>query len=183
MGITLEKGNPHLRVQDVLTGVVAQQLEQLPTWLLLTLPLFRSLDKIEDDWEKIFASSPSAVEFFPRDMQWIVVRYTLPSLPQQPRRRLNLDIRLRLRRGRPQWHVSRMEQDPNAKNPSDEFNKILKQKVWGVNGPGWKGLVTGAAADPDTGIEPLLILIDSAVRGLLGVRLQSTQHAQTTGGA
>ncbi len=170
MGITLERGNPHLRVKDVLARVVRQQLEQLPTWLLLTLPLFRSLDKIEDDWERYFVHQQGTVEFFPRDMQWIVIRYTLPSPQQQPRRRLNLDIRLRPRRGRLQWHVARMEQDPNAKNPNDEFNKILRQHVWSTSGTGWKGLMTGAAAEANEGVESLLLLIDTTIRGLLPTR-------------
>ncbi len=182
MGITLQKGNPHLRVKDILARIVAQQLEQLPLWLLLTLPLFRALDKIEEDWEKICLNTPANVEFFPRDLQWVVVRYTLPTPPQQPRRRLNLDVRMRPRRGRLQWHVTRVEQDPNAKNPNDDFNKILKQKVWSGHGQGWKGLMTGAAADPHTGIEPLLGLIDSTIRSLLAKWLQQTQQ-HTAGGS
>lgn len=177
MGITLERGNPHLRVKDVLAKVVRQQLEQLPTWLLLTLPMFRSLDKIEDDWERYFVNQQGTVEFFPRDMQWMVIRYTLPNPPQQPRRRLNLDIRLRPRRGKLQWHVARMEQDPNAKNPNDEFNKILKQDVWSKNGLGWKGLMTGAAADPNVGVEPLLLQIDATIRKHLNPRAHTGPSA------
>ncbi|KAH8880682.1 MED14-domain-containing protein [Thozetella sp. PMI_491] len=175
MSITLEKGNPHLRVKDILSRLIAHQLEQLPLWLQLTLPLFRALDKMDDDWEKIYLNNQGTLEYFPRDLQWIVIRYTLPGPPQQIRRRFNLDVRMRPRRGKLQWHVTRLEHEPAAKNPNDEFNRILKQKVWSNHGQGWKGLMTGAAADPHTGIEPLLGLIDSTIRAMLAVRLQPSQ--------
>lgn len=179
--IKLEKGNPHLRVLDYLRQAASSpSFESLPTWFLATLPLFRGLDKIEDAWEPIAMKNEGSFQAFHKGLNWVTIRFALATPLGAPRRMVGLDIKPRIRKGKTMWHVYRPDitggggsaawADPSAaiKSRNDEFDKVLKEKVWSTNAEGIRVLGMGAAADMETGIEPLLSMIDAAIRSLVG---------------
>ncbi|OLN88125.1 Mediator of RNA polymerase II transcription subunit 14 [Colletotrichum chlorophyti] len=161
--MSLERGNPHLRVLDLFTTLVniRDGLKALIVYMPLLLPILRALESIESKWEVLESTDQGRVEVFPRTVDWIAIRYTLPSPTGQPRI-LVLDIRSRMRRGEVWWNFSRAT--PNGPLPLDEeFNKVLKS-VWESHGDGWRGLMTGAAARPGPSTMELLTKLDDAVR-------------------
>ncbi|KAK0631970.1 mediator complex subunit MED14-domain-containing protein [Immersiella caudata] len=168
--ISMEKGNPHLRVLDYLKSEAdSSAFENLPAWLLWSLPLFRGIEKIEELWTSTAVKNEGVFQAIHKRPSWANLRFTL-----SPRRVLNLDIRYQDRRGRMVWHVTRSEPtgpaneaNPGTPRRSDEFDRVL-QKVWHAQANGIKGLGTSAAADPEKGIEKLLSMIDAAVRSLVG---------------
>jgi mediator of RNA polymerase II transcription subunit 14 len=76
------------------------------------------------------------------------------------------------------WHVTRSDCDPNARNENDDFNKVLKQRVWSASGSGFKGLSTGAAAHPDQGIENLIALIGETILSMVSTPPPSRPQLQ-----
>jgi mediator of RNA polymerase II transcription subunit 14 len=176
--ITLEKGNPHLRVLDMLKKLANSPaaFEYLPSWLTLTLPLFRSLGKMEDSWENIMMSDEGILEIFHKSLDWVTIRYRLPG-PGNRTRELRLDLRLLPRRGESYWHMSRV--DAGKDDQADEYSKALS-RVWNGRGKQWKGLSTCAAADLNSGIEELLTTLDDAVRAL--VSTPAAPASQTSAG-
>ena len=58
--VKLEKGNPHLRVLNCITNIArSAHFDTLPKIMLLTLPLYRGLDKMEDEWSSITLLNPN----------------------------------------------------------------------------------------------------------------------------
>ncbi|KAK4240010.1 glucose-6-phosphate dehydrogenase [Achaetomium macrosporum] len=165
--VVLEKDNPHFRVIDFLRATAnSAQAKGIPTWLALTLPLFRALERLQDVWDPVYANGRGAgCWILHKSLDWVTLRFTFGP-PKG--RRLQLDIKAREREGKLMWHVSRPLTDINAHNENDEFNQILAQRVWSVNGDGFKGLMTGAAADWEHGIENLLALISDTVLSMVG---------------
>lgn len=158
--VILEQGNPHLRVIDYLRSAAnSNEFQALPAWLILTLPLFRALDQLEDSWQDAVASQQGSLYVFHKAPAWVTLRFALPS----GNRRVNLDIRPRTRKGGLQWFMTRAQTDPEAKNENDGFNVALKQNVWSASGKGYKGLMTGSSATPDHGIENLMALLGRAM--------------------
>lgn len=159
----LEKGNPHLRVLDLLTTLVNTQdgLKALTVYMPLLLPILRTLEGIESKWEALESTNQGRVEVFARSIDWIAVRYTLPSPTGQPRI-LVLEIRSKMRRHEVWWNFSRATQN-GPLPPDEEFNKILKG-IWESYGDGWRGLMTGAAARPGPSTMELLTKLDDTVR-------------------
>ncbi|KAK0617914.1 mediator complex subunit MED14-domain-containing protein [Bombardia bombarda] len=179
VALTLENGNPQLRILDVLIKIAgSSKFHQLPSWLIMTLPLYRGLGKIEDEWEKFALRNEGQFQVFNRTIDWLVIRFTLPttpSSPPRPPRTLLLDVKAKLRKTKMLWHIERPAITgvaSGAKVPNDEFDRVLQQGVWTATSiEGVKTFGTGAAADPETGIESLLLLISNAVRSLLGAQL------------
>lgn len=168
--IELEKGNPHLRIYDFLVQVVndPQTFGYLPSVLSVTLPLLTALDKIDDAWRPIDANGDGSFAVFPRSVNWMGLRYRLPSPQITQKRQLDLSLRLRMRRSTTWWSVERRRTAAQlSSGAGDEFDNALK-KVWGGSGPRWTGLNTAAAARPEDGIGPLLDAVDEAVRALVG---------------
>ena len=169
VGVTLDRGNPHLRVLDFLQMAAENYaFENIPSWLIFTLPLFRGVEKIEEAWKGIAARNEGLFQVFHKNLNWMTLRFSLG-----PRRILTLDIRPHNRKGKAMWHVRRPEQagDNSAAIPgsrNDEFERVLQQRVWSVQGDGIKGLGTSAAAESGAGIEKLMSLVDDAVRALVG---------------
>jgi mediator of RNA polymerase II transcription subunit 14 len=162
----LEKGNPHLRVIDYLRDAAnSPKFEALPAWLILTLPLYRALERVEDSWAKPLATGGGSCYVFQKSLDWVTIRFALPGSNQ---RRVNLDIKPRERNGDLKWYISRAPSDPHANNENEEFNKVLKQRVWTISGNGFKGLTTGAWANQDVGIENLLALINESMLSMVG---------------
>lgn len=186
VNVILEKGNPHLRIIDYLRAIAnSTKFEELPLWLNFTLPLCRSLERLEDAWERVVTLGHGTCFVFHNAPGWVGIRFSL--VPTHARRVLQLVIRARRRRGQYMWFVSRSENDPNARNENDEFNKVLKQRVWSASGDGFKGLSTGAQALPDRGIENLLALISDSILSMVGTppppRLQPLPQPQGQGQA
>ncbi|KAK4165808.1 mediator of RNA polymerase II transcription subunit 14 [Cladorrhinum sp. PSN259] len=161
--VILEQGNPHLQVIDFIQKMAnSSNLEQLPAWLFNTLPLYRALEKLKDGWEYFDPLKCCVVHN--KGPNWATIRYKLPG--PQPRI-VNLDIKPHTRKGKLMWHISRAETDQNFKNENDEFNRVLKQRVWTAKGEdGYTGLVTSAAASLDSSIENVIAHIDDAIRSL-----------------
>ncbi|GKT54836.1 mediator of RNA polymerase II transcription subunit 14 [Colletotrichum tofieldiae] len=178
----LERGNPHVRVLDLLTTLVNTQdgLKALLIYMPLLLPILRTLDSIESKWEPLATTNQGRLEIFARSIDWIALRYTLPGPNDQPRI-LVLEIRSKLRRSEVWWNFSRTT--PGGPPPPDEeFNKVLKG-IWESHGDGWRGLTTGAAALPGPSTMELLTKLDDAVRAYAVTNdiseAPSTQGAQT----
>ncbi|KAL8343305.1 hypothetical protein RB598_004578 [Gaeumannomyces tritici] len=178
--VALEPDNPHMRVLDMLQTLVNGEkgLESLPFWLPMTLSAVRGMEAVDESWQQLQISRRGMLEIFNKTLDWTTLRYTLSS---SPARRLNLDVRLRQRRGEAWWHICRS--DRRAAPEGDEFDKALK-KVWEGKGVNWKGLSRAAAGRPAAGIEELLQVVDKAVRTVLEQPLpaapaQQLQHQQS----
>jgi mediator of RNA polymerase II transcription subunit 14 len=178
--VVLERGNPHLRVIDYLRAAAnSPTFSKLPAWFIFTLPLFRALERMQDAWDPVLAKGQGACYIFHKSLDLVTVRFVVSGAQA---RRVNLDIQPRDKEGNLMWHVHRPTTDANATNENDEFNKVLKQRVWSANGTGFKGLVNGATASWDSGIENLVALVSETVLTLVGTpappQTQQAQHAQ-----
>ncbi|KAI1486963.1 mediator complex subunit MED14-domain-containing protein [Biscogniauxia mediterranea] len=161
--ISLEKGNPQLRVLDTFQSIVNSELRvsNLPFLLSGMLPLHQALDSIEASWESLAMNNQGQVNIVSAHIDWFNIHYVLPGRNVQ--RRLTLQVRLKPRRADVQWHVFREE--PGAtKQPDDEFKKLL-QKVWTAENRGWRGLNDSAMADIDH-IGELIRAVDEVIRPL-----------------
>lgn len=172
VNITLEKGNPHIRVQDMLERLVNSPVgfEQLPYWLQVTLPLHRGLDSIEDSWAEAAANNQGELQVLPRALDWLNVHFQLPASSKTPSRTLRLSFRLKSRRGQLWWNLERYTcpEDPPRKE-DDAFDAAL-QPVFTGRGDGWQGHGRSAVAHPTgNSIESLLASISDAVKALAAV--------------
>lgn len=163
--LMLGKDNPHLRVKDMLVKLINSPagFASLHFWLSMTLPVMRTLDKLESNWEQAQMDNQGTFEVFNKTLDWMTLRYTLPGHPGKPRHAY-LDLRAKRRQEEPQWHMWRTDGQAQA---DDEFNKVLRP-IWDDQGDGWEGRSTGATALPAVGIETLLSTIDAALRSLVG---------------
>lgn len=168
--LTLEKGNPHMRALDMLQEMAqSTKTELLPSYLPFSLPLYRVLDRIEDEWDNIAAKNAGSVAIVVKAAEWVTVRFKLPA--PTTRRLLCLDIRTMGRKGRLLWHVKRTDEKGHERplnGPQDEFDTLLQRSVWHAHGDGRKSFGTSAAADPKIGIETLLWSISESVKSLVG---------------
>lgn len=148
MRISLESGNPHLRICDFLTSLLNGDggLEYVTSILRLTLPLMRAMSAIES------AQEVTNVGILPRSAQWYQVRYSNPYV--------RFDIKLRPRRDTVMWYVQEMPNKDGAR--SELFAEQIKA-LFNGHGKGWEGKRTGIAATVD-GVEGLLNTIDELVR-------------------
>lgn len=148
MKISLESGNPHLRICDFLTSLLNGDggLEHVTSILRLTLPLLRAMSAIE------FAQEVGNVGILPRSAQWYQVRYRNPHA--------RFDIKLRPRRDTLMWYVQEL---PNKDGVRSELFAEQIKALFNGQGKGWEGKRTGIAATVD-GVEGLLNTIDELVR-------------------
>lgn len=174
--VILEAGNPHLRIIDYLLAAAnSSKFKQIPAWLVFTLPLFRGLEQLQDSWNTVLAKEQGACYIFHKSLDWVTLRFALAGAKG---RRVHLDIRPRDKAGNLTWHIYRPATDANVNNENDEFNKVLKQRVWSTSGSGFKGLMNGAVANWDDGIESLLTLISTALQSLAGTPAPPPQSQQ-----
>ncbi|KAF6841583.1 mediator of RNA polymerase II transcription subunit 14 [Colletotrichum musicola] len=161
--ISLERGNPHVRILDLLTRLVNTQdgLKALMVFMPLLLPVLRTAEVIESKWETLESASQGRVEIFSRTIDWFIIRYTLNSSPGKPRV-IAVNVSLKTRRNEIWWYISPATGDGNP-GPDEEVYKILKG-IWEGHGDGWRGLRTGAAAKPGPSTMDLLTRLDDAVR-------------------
>ncbi|KAK2005108.1 mediator complex subunit MED14 [Colletotrichum falcatum] len=180
----LERGNPHLRVLDLLTTLVNTRngLKAILVYMPLLLPILKALDNIESKWEPLATTNQGRLEIFTRTIDWIALRYTLPGLNGQ-QRILGLEIRSKVRRSDVWWYVTRATSGSGGPPPpEEEFNRVLKG-IWESHGDGWRGLMSGTAALPGPSTMQLLTKIDDAIRAYAVTgdisEAPSTQGAQT----
>lgn len=169
INIQLEKGNPHLRVADLMRNLVNSEggIQALMVWLPTSLPAYAAIERIETAWADIQTRRQGYVEFSIKTIDWMSIRYVLPGsepVGQQSTRQLTLDIKIKGRRGELWWNIYRVQGNNKSE---DEFSIALKP-IWQGRGTDWHGLVTSAAGRPSNGIVHLLTAIDDAIRALVG---------------
>jgi len=181
LALTLEKGNPHVRILDHLTKVLNSSLglDGVATLLPLTLPLLRGLDAIENAWLPLLEKGE--VGIFVRAADWYTIRYTPPysSDPEANSRWITFDIRLQQRNAIPWWCIRRnCELGATA---ADDIDTALKS-VWDGNGEAmsWRGMQSAGIAKKE-GVEALLARVDGCVREMVQSGLFASQsRTQTT---
>jgi mediator of RNA polymerase II transcription subunit 14 len=171
MKLTLEPGNPQIRILDHLTKTLNSQvgLDGVATLLPLTLPLMTAFDAIEDAWTPL--ADRGDVIIFSRAVDWHIVRYNLmQDSPEQKPRRVMFEVRLQNRRRTPWWCIRReKERDRGERrnsNSGDEIDTALKA-IWDDNPEGQtrRGMSTSAIARVE-GIEDLVRRVDDVIRGI-----------------
>lgn len=164
--LELEKGDPHVRVINILHKLINSELrvQKLPFFLSGTLPVMRAFDSIEETWAPLTLKNMGRVEILPAHLDWYHIQYVLPASGKGGERRLNLELKLRNRRGGVVWHVSRA-QPQRASQLDDVFKKALN-RVWCADGQNWCNLVSSAAVEVDNRVEFLLKTVDAGIRAL-----------------
>lgn len=166
--VRLEKGNPHLRVMDLINRLVNMDggIKILLVWLPSSLPALSALGEIESKWEEAVSRTDGSVEFSMRALDWMGIRYSLyskDSAGQTTTRQLRLDCRIRLHGREPWWHLCRSDAD----SAEDGFSAALKP-IWDGKGEDWQGLSTGAAGKLSGGVAKMLHALDEALRAMVG---------------
>ena len=167
MTLSLEQGNPHLRIRDFLTAALNGErgLEQVTLLLGTTLSLLSTLDEIERN------NSPGDVFVLARNTGWFEIRYEHP--------RCLFDVRLRQRRDEVKWFIqedsramvmtkqaqSSQQPSPSPSPPQrpEAFVEGMK-RLMDESGKGWVALRTGIAADTGRGIVDILRKIDQFMK-------------------
>ncbi|KAH6996613.1 mediator complex subunit MED14-domain-containing protein [Ilyonectria sp. MPI-CAGE-AT-0026] len=167
--VRLEMGNPHLRVVDLMQSLVNSEggIEALMVWLPASLPALRAIENIDTAWASIQAQQRGYVEFSMKTIDWMSIRYTLAGpggAPQQSKRQITLEVRMKVRRGEPWWHVWRSTLGTGA-SLDDDVTAALKP-IWESKGEDWHGLTSSAAAKPSRGVVNMMAAIDDAIRPL-----------------
>lgn len=168
VSVTLEKGNPHIRVRDMLDNLVNSPVgfEQLPFWLQTSLRLHRALDAMEDSWVDIASNNKADLQVLPRALDWFSIHLKMPAAAGKLARHLCLSVRCRQRRGQLWWSVERSQSSGEPKKDGDEFDTAL-QPVFDSRGDGWLGQGKSAVAQcAGTGIEDLLARVSDALKTL-----------------
>lgn len=165
IAIDIDRGNPHLRVVDLMQQLVNGEggIGALMGWLPASLRALDAINSIETRWEDLQSKRVGQVEFAMKTLSWLSVMYTVVS--GGTTKRVVLQVQAKMRRGEPWWHVWRS--DVGAKTvPEDAYNTALNA-VWEKRGDGWMGLTTGAAARSEGGIVEMLLAVDDAIRSVL----------------
>lgn len=152
MRISLDKGNPHLRIQDFLNSLLRSTggLDHVILALKNTLPLLRGFFAMET------ARAIDDLMILPRSADWYQLWYDRPSC--------SFDVRLRRRRDNLAWHIVRDGGLKNTKSETGELAQRMKA-IERENGDGWRGMRGGMVASV-TGVEDLMRKIDE-VHGAL----------------
>ena len=160
--VAIEKGNPHLRVLDLMRRLVNSDggIGALMAWLPASLPALVAIDRMETDWEALEASGKGRLEFCMKSIAWMSIAYTLDLEDDTKKKQVSLEVKMKPRRGEAWWHVWRSDTSPNT---DDAVSKAL-QPVWDGRGDNWHGLSTGAAGRPHDGVVALLLAIDEVVK-------------------
>lgn len=176
MTLVLERENPHLRIADFLAKVLnsPEGLDGVATLLPLTLPVLRGFDAIENAWTPVPDVDKGEVHINVRAVDWYMIRYNIkqPSTNPDSRpktRKIQLEVRLRHRRGAPWWYIKRSDtvaRDTISRSPKelDDIDEALKP-VWNSKGLGWEGMRVSGVARMD-GVEELLGRLDEVMRNL-----------------
>lgn len=162
--IKMEKGNPHLRVVDLMQNLVNSDggIEALMAWLPTSLPALEAIQKTEELWADIKARNQGRFQFSMNSLEWMTLDYFI-SGPGQMQRRVAFEGRIKSRRGEPWWHIWRVPVANDTSVPNDDLTTALKH-VWEGKGDDWTGLVTSAVGGPSRGVVGILKAIDDAIR-------------------
>ncbi|KHN98498.1 Mediator of RNA polymerase II transcription subunit 14 [Metarhizium album ARSEF 1941] len=163
--IEIEKGNPHLRVLDLMRQLVNSDggIGVLTAWLPASLPALQAIDKMETEWEPIQAAGQGRIEFSMKTVAWMSVEYTITSDPETLTHPVRLEVKMQPRRSQAWWHVWRSD----AKTDAQDGVSTALQRVWNQRGEDWIGLCTGAAGSPQSGVVHMLLAVDEAVRNAI----------------
>lgn len=139
--ISFENGNPHLRIQNQLTGLLRgpNGLRYVILLLTVTLPLMRALAATES------VNGEDKVSILSRSAEWYQIRL--------PDHLGSFDVRLRRRREEFVWFVEEAALPDGRKTDSrvhEQFRSIIDEK-----GDGWSGISPGIVASL-SGVEALL---------------------------
>lgn len=147
MHISLEKGNPHLRIQDFLNEHLQSDdgLSQTIKILGSTLPLLDAFTAIES------AHTTDNVHVFPRSVIWYQIHY------QSPKGRF--DLKLRRKGDIPMWHIKDVLKPEERTETVEQAMKSIKEG----RGTGWWGMNGGIVAE-FIGVRRLLRQIDDIYR-------------------
>lgn len=174
IAIDIDRGNPHLRVVDLMQRLVNSDggIGALMGWLPASLQALEAISTIETRWEDLPPKRAGQVEFSMKTLTWLSMQYTLagPSA-----KKVSLQVRTKTRRGEAWWHVWRSDGADAGQAPDDAYTPALKT-VWEGRGDGWMGLTTGAAARSEGGIVAMLLAVDDAMRSVVAED-RSTQAA------
>lgn len=170
IAIKIDRGNPHLRVVDLMQQLVNSDggIGALMGWLPASLQALEAISSIETRWEEPQHKRLGQVGFAMKTLSWLSLQYTAAATGPQPQKRVVLQVRTKTRRGEAWWHVCRDDGDGD-----DAYTRALKV-VWDGRGEGWIGLSTGAAARSDSGIVAMLLAVDDAMRSVAIVDDSST---------
>jgi mediator of RNA polymerase II transcription subunit 14 len=166
--VSLDNGNPHLRILDHLEALAnSPLLSELPAVLKSTFSLLQALEEIEQTWQRITENADGSIEISHWNASSTSIRYTLAGgRPNQPRQAI-LDIRQGEKLDGQWWILELRGAETNATAQHNEFFKILKP-LFDSRGEQWKGLGTGAAAATGKGTHTLLLAVNTAVMNLVG---------------
>ncbi|KAI4115855.1 MAG: hypothetical protein LQ345_003621, partial [Seirophora villosa] len=133
--LSLNRGNPHLRVQDHLISLFRKSngLNRVIWFLQLSLPLMQAFAAIEA------ANTKNTAVVLPRCAEWYQIRYRDP-----PGR---FDVRLRRRRDELKWFVQ--HSSLSAKGGLDQRLQDQLDSLWKGKGEGWHGVHQGIVASVD----------------------------------
>ena len=148
--ISLERGNPHVRIQDFISSIISspEGLSQAIRVLQITLPLLQALARVE-------ASYPGEqVMVLPRSAVWYEVRYPDPKGCY--------DVTLRARRDEMMWMVKHRAANPAEGKMEQQVADGMK-RLERATSEGWRGMRGGIAASI-TGVEDLVGKIDEIYR-------------------
>jgi mediator of RNA polymerase II transcription subunit 14 len=166
--ISLDKGNPHLRVLDLLEALAnSENLRDLPNHLKFTLSMLKALEGIEDSWAKIAENNDGGVDIHHWSLDYTTITYLLPGIDAKQPRKLALGLKRAYRAGQDYWFLDFQQKHGVIVPPHSEFTTVLKP-IFDSRGEDWKGLGTGAAGKVGRGIEHLLSVVNNAVLSLVG---------------
>lgn len=171
--IEIEKGNPHLRVLDLMRQLVNSDggIGALMAWLPASLPALQAIDKMETEWEPIQASGQGRLVFSMKTIAWMSIEYTINSDEKTLTKPVRLEVKMEPRRCQAWWHVWRSDAESTAQ---DAISAAL-QPIWNKKGDNWLGLSTGAAGRPHGGVVKMLLAVDEAIRGTVTNESSGTQ--------
>ncbi|OAA63959.1 glucose-6-phosphate dehydrogenase [Cordyceps fumosorosea ARSEF 2679] len=166
IAIKIDRGNPHLRVVDLMHQLVNSDggIGALMGWLPASLQALEAISSIEMRWDEPQSKQLGQVAFAMKSLSWLSLQYTMAARgPPGTKRVVLLQIRTETRRGESWWHVWRARDGIVSGKEDDVYEAALKT-VWNGRGPGWLGLSTGAAARSEGGIVAMLLTVDEALR-------------------
>ncbi|KAG5982243.1 hypothetical protein E4U55_002159 [Claviceps digitariae] len=164
--IELEKGNPHLRVLDLMKQLVNcdDGISGLMSWLPKSLPALQAVDEMASHWVPFVMAGQGYFEFSMKTAAWMNLTYTISAgKKKQSRNTVSVDVKMKPRRGEAWWHAWRSD---TVVDSQDVVSKALK-RVWDSKGEGWLGLATGAAGRPQGGVVAMLLAVDKAIRSCI----------------
>ncbi|KAK1834841.1 glucose-6-phosphate dehydrogenase [Podospora conica] len=167
LDIKFEPGNPHLHIVDILRDAGSINFRAVPGYLQTTLPVFRAVGKIHENWDGIAARSQGIFRVLPKGLHWLTLYFEIG-----PGRSVELDLRFNHKAHLPVWQLQRAgvgaDVGDAGRRLADEFDKVLGDRVWSAQGEGIRGLVWCAVAESEQGTENLLAMLDAAIQSLVG---------------